>query len=131
ITILFSTVFAAISLIQDRHAGFLQSALVSPAPAWAVVFAKAFGGAAIATCQSAILLLGAYAVGLSPGPLDFLGALAAAALTAIAVIGLGLSAAWWVDSTAGFHGVMNMLLMPMWLLSGALFPVEGAAPWLA
>lgn len=129
--ILFGTIFAAISLIQDRQAGFLQSVLVSPAPPWAVVASKVFGGALIATVQAAILLLSAPLVGLHPGVIGFLGAIIACALTAIAVIGLGLSAAWWINSTSGFHGVMNMLLVPMWLLSGALFPVDGASRWMA
>lgn len=130
-SILFSTIFAAISLIHDRQAGFLQSALVSPAPAWAIVGSKVVGGTLIATAQASLLLAGAGLVGLSPGMWGYAGAICAGALAAASVIGLGLAAAWWIDSTAGFHGVMNMLLMPMWLLSGALFPAEGASPWLA
>ncbi|MBL8745277.1 MAG: ABC transporter permease [Phycisphaerae bacterium] len=129
-TILFSTIFAAISLIQDRQEGFLQSVLVSPIPAWAIVASKVLGGAAVATLQAIILLLAAPFIGLEPSFLGLLGAVIASALTSIAVVGLGLAAAWWIDSTAGFHGVMNMLLMPMWLLSGALFPVQGSTPWL-
>ncbi|MDX2115924.1 MAG: ABC transporter permease [Planctomycetota bacterium] len=128
--VLFSTIFAAISLIQDRQAGFLQSVLVSPAPAWAIVFSKVTGGAVIAAAQAAILLLGAPLAGLSPGPLGYAGAFAVAACTAIALTSLGLAAAWRVNSTAGFHGIMNMLLMPTWLLSGAIFPVDQAAGWL-
>lgn len=129
-TIMFSTIFAAISLIQDRQEGFLQSVLVSPAPAWSMVTAKVMGGAAIASVQAFILLLAAPFIGLDPTFLGLLGAVVAATLTAIGVVALGLSAAWWIDSTAGFHGVMNMVLLPMWLLSGALFPVQGSAPWL-
>jgi len=128
--VLFSTIFAAISLIQDRQGGFLQSVLVSPAPSWAIAGSKVIGGTVIATAQAMVLLLGAFAVGLQPGVLGWLGAAGAAALVSVAVIGLGLAAAWRINSTAGFHGVMNMVLMPMWLLSGALFPAEGAAPWL-
>lgn len=129
-TILFSTIFASISLIQDRQAGFLQSALVSPAPAWTIVGAKVIGGTCIATAQAASLLAGAWVVGLSPGVGGYFAATLAAALTAAGVIGLGLSAAWWINSSSGFHGVMNLVLLPMWLLSGGLFPVEGASPWM-
>ncbi len=129
-TILFSTIFASISLIQDRQAGFLQSALVSPAPVWAIVGSKVIGGTVIATGQAAALLTGSWAVGLSPGVGGYCGAVLAAALTAAGVIGLGLSAAWWINSSSGFHGVMNMALLPMWLLSGGLFPVEGASRWM-
>lgn len=130
-TILFSTIFAAISLIQDRQEGFLQSVLVSPAPAWAIVASKVLGGAAIASVQAIILLLSAPFIGLDPSFFGLLGAVIAAGATSVAIVAMGLSCAWWIDSTAGFHGVMNMLLMPLWLLSGALFPVQGAAPWLA
>lgn len=129
--ILFSTIFASISLIQDRQAGFLQSVLVSPAPTWTIVASKVMGGALIATTQAGLLLISAPLIGLEPGVMGFLFALVGAALTAIALVGLGLALAWRINSNAGFHGVMNSLLMPMWLLSGALFPVEGASPWLA
>ncbi|HBS27910.1 MAG TPA: hypothetical protein DEB06_00315 [Phycisphaerales bacterium] len=128
--VLFSAIFASMSLIQDRQGGFLQSVLVSPAPSWAIAGAKVLGGTVIATTQALVLLLGAIVVGLAPGAGGWLGAALASALVSVAVIGLGLAAAWRINSTAGFHGVMNMVLMPMWLLSGALFPAEGAAGWL-
>lgn len=130
-TILFTSIFAAISLIQDRQAGFLQAVLVSPTPAWAIAGSKVLGGAAIATGQATILLLAAPFIGLHAGVFGILAAILAAAITSVAIVSLSLAAAWWIDSTAGFHGVMNMLLMPLWLLSGALFPVQGSAAWLA
>jgi ABC-2 type transport system permease protein len=130
LTVMFSSIFAAISLIEDRNAGFLQSVLVSPAPRWAVVGAKIAGGTIVATLQGVLLLLLAPILGLRPGIDGFL--LAALALVAISVgiNGLGLAAAWRIDSTQGFHGVMNLVLMPMWLLSGSIFPISGAAGWL-
>lgn len=129
--VMFSSIFAAMSLIEDRRAGFLQSALVSPAPLWSVVGAKALGGAIVATAQAVLILLAAPTVGLTPGFAGSLAALVAIALTGCAVTALGLAAAWWVNSSEGFHGVMNLLLMPMWMLSGAFFPAAGAAGWLA
>lgn len=131
LTVTFSAVFSAISLIEDRQAGFLQSALVSPAPRWSVIGAKMLGGAVVAGAQGWMLALLAPTVGLHPGVTGLAAAAAACALTAAAVTALGLALAWWVDSTAGFHGVMNLVLMPMWLLSGAFFPAEGASRWLA
>lgn len=128
--VLFSSIFAAISLIQDRQGGFLQSVIVSPAPAWSIVGAKVLGGAMIAFAQAALLLAAAPIVGYQPGATGFVWAMVAVMLHAVGVIGLGLGAAWWINSSSGFHGVMNMVLMPMWLLSGALFPAAGAAPWL-
>ncbi len=127
---IFSSIFAAMSLIEDRREGFLQSALVSPAPRWSIVGAKALGGSLIATLQCAIILLAAPFVIGWPGLGPLLLALLAAALASIAVTSMGLAFAWWVNSVEGFHGVMNLILMPMWLLSGAFFPAHGAAGWL-
>lgn len=127
----FSSIFAAISLIEDRREGFLQAALVSPAPRWAIVGAKAIGGSIIATLQCAIVLLAAPFVAGWPGAVSMAMALGAAALAAVAVTSMGLALAWWVNSSEGFHGVMNVILMPMWLLSGAFFPAHGASPWMS
>ncbi len=126
----FSSIFAAMSLIEDRREGFLQSALVSPAPLWSIVGAKAVGGSSIASAQCAIVLLAAPFVAGWPGLGGMLLALLAAALAAVAVTSMGLALAWWVNSSEGFHGVMNLILMPMWLLSGAFFPAQGAAGWM-
>lgn len=128
--VLFGTVFASISLIQDRHSGFLQSALVSPAPRWACVVSKAGAGAIVGGVQSVLILLAGWMVGVESGLGGVLLASVAATVTALGVVSLGLALAWWVDSVSGFHGLMNLVLTPMWLLSGALFPAEGAAEWL-
>jgi ABC-2 type transport system permease protein len=128
--VLMGTVFASISLIQDREEGFLQSVLVSPAPMWSVVLAKVGAGALVATLEALLLLAAGYLAGLRPGVLGLALAALAAGLMAAGIIALGLILAWRVRSVAGFHGMMNLVLAPMWLLSGALFPPEGAAPWL-
>jgi len=131
LAVLFASIFAAMGLIQDRAEGFLQAALVSPASRASIALAKAAGATIVALLQAIVLLAPAPLVGLDPSPLGFALAAAGLALTAAAVTSLGLALAWIVDSSEGFHGVMNALLMPMWLLSGALFPVSSAAPWLA
>lgn len=131
LTVTFSAVFSALSLIEDRQAGFLQSALVSPAPRWAVIGAKMVGGAVVAGAQGWSLALLAPTAGLHPGVAGLAAAAAACALTAAAVTAMGLALAWWVNSSAGFHGVMNLVIMPMWLLSGAFFPPGGASRWMA
>lgn len=131
LTVLFASIFASISLIQDRQDGFLRAAMVSPAPRWAVAGSKVAAGTISATAQGLVVLLMLPLVGHA---VTF-GGLAAAALVlgciAGALIGLGLCLAWRVDSTQGFHGVMNTVLMPLWLLSGAVFPIATAAGWLA
>lgn len=130
LTVMFSSIFAAISLIEDRHAGFLQSVLVSPAPHWALIGAKVAGGTILAAGQGALLLLLAPVLGLTTSAAGLVGALVALIAISVTINGLGLAAAWRFDSIQGFHGVMNLVLMPMWLLSGALFPAAGAALWL-
>ena len=131
LVVMFSAIFSAMSLIEDRNAGFLQAAIVSPAPRWSIVGSKIAGGTIVAAAQGFLLLLSAPLLGPGPHPLGWALALVAAALGAAAITAMGLALAWWVNSSQGFHGIMNLVLMPMWLLSGAFFPAEGASRWLA
>ncbi len=127
----FGAIFGAISLIQDRHDGFLQSALVSPASRWSIVGAKVLAVATLATAQAGLVLLAAPLLGARPDALGWFGAIAGCCLGSLGVGGLSLALAWRIDSTEGFHGVMNLVLMPMWLLSGAFFPADTAHAALA
>ncbi|MDX1964920.1 MAG: ABC transporter permease [Pirellulales bacterium] len=127
--LLFTAIFATISIIEDRREGFLQGVLVSPAPRWAMVLGKLLGGTAIAVAQAGLfVLLAAVAAWLNwPGVprLDLLTMTAIFAVLAIlglALTALGFSLAWQIDSTQGYHAVMSLVLLPMWLLSGAFFP---------
>lgn len=128
--VLFSSVFASISLIQDRHAGFLQSVLVSPTPGWAIVGSKAGAAAVLGVLQAAFVLGAAPLVGVHPGALGYLVAAVALTLASVFIVCIGLALAWRMDSVAGFHGVMNLVLLPMWVFSGAVFPLEGMAQWM-
>ena len=125
--LLFTSIFSAMSLIEDRKEGFLQSVLVSPAPRPAIVFGKVAGGAAIATIQGiAFLLLAPLAgfrirAGAVPGLVFFLFAIS------FGMTALGFAMAWRIDSTQGYHSVMNLLLVPLWVLSGSAFPASGAS----
>jgi len=130
LTIVFTSIFAAISLIDDRNEGFLQGVLVSPLPRWGLVGSKVLGGCIVATAQAAVLLPAALVVGLRPGIAGFVLSTLAIASMSLIVNGLSLALAWRINSVPGFHGVMNLILMPMWLLSGSFFPIDGAAPWL-
>lgn len=125
---LFTAVFATITVIEDRKEGFLQGVLVSPAPRAAIALGKVFGGTALAMIHCALFLALAPLAGIG---LTLAGTLAAAGvllLIAFALTSLGYALAWVMDSTAGYHGIMMLVLMPMWLLSGAMFPVQGAHP---
>ncbi|MBC7835667.1 MAG: ABC transporter permease [Phycisphaerales bacterium] len=128
--VLFTSIFAAISLIEDRHAGFLQSVLVSPAPRWALVGSKVAAVSLVSLAQAVVILVAAPLTGVALTPMGVALGLAALLSISVGLSGLGLALAWQVDSVQGFHGVMNLVLMPMWLLSGAFFALEGASTWL-
>lgn len=129
--LLFTAIFATISVIEDRNAGFLQGVLVAPTQRLAIALGKVLGGAAIALAQGVLFLLLGLTTGAATisGPLDAALVLVALTLIAIALTGLGFTIAWRMDSTQGFHAVMSVFLLPMWLLSGAFFR-RGAEGWL-
>ena len=123
--LLFTAIFATISIIEDRREGFLQSVLVAPAPRWAMVMGKIVGGATIALLQALLFLaLGWLTLGLTSSLADVLLAIALMGVIAVALTGLGFFIAWRMDSTQGFHAIMSVFLFPMWLLSGSLFPAD-------
>jgi ABC-2 type transport system permease protein len=128
--VLFTAIFSTISLIEDRQAGFMQGVLVAPVPRTVIVVGKLLGGTTLAVAQATLFLVAAPAAGLvlTPGELPAL--VLTIALLAFALTGLGFVIAWSLNSTQGFHAIMNLLLVPMWLLSGAAFPASGAAAWL-
>lgn len=127
--LLFTSIFATVSIIEDRREGFLQSVLVAPAPRWTMVLGKIIGGTAIAVLQGLVFL----ALGLTIG-IHFDVAMLATLVAMMTAVAFGLTAlgfvlVWRMESTQGFHAVMSVLLLPMWLLSGAFFPAD--SPWLA
>ena len=121
--LLFTAIFATISIIEDRREGFLQSVLVAPTPRWTIAMGKVLGGSAIAWVQ-AIVFIGiailSGMIGIGPQTPALLGFMA---ISAVAMTSLGVCFAWPMDSTQGFHALMNMVLLPMWLLSGSFFPI--------
>jgi len=128
--VLFTAIFSTISVIEDRHAGFLQGVLVAPVSRASIVVSKIFAGATLALIQAALFLLLAPVaqIEVRPGSLPMLGLVLAS--LAFALTGLGFILAWLLDSTQGFHALMNLVLVPMWMLSGAVFPAVGAAGWI-
>jgi len=131
LVVMFTAIFGSISLIEERNTGWLRVVLVAPPPRWSIVIGKVSGGAIIAFGQAALLMLAAPFIGLSLSILGVLTGLLALFATAVAMSALGLIFAWKCETTAGFHAVMNLLFMPMWLLSGAFFPPAEASRWLA
>lgn len=131
LVLLFTSIFATISVVNDRREGFLQGVLVSPVPRWRIVLGQAFGGTTLALLQGVLLLLLAPFAGIRLGVASVLFTIGVMALLAFGLTNLGLLIAWRMDSTQGFHAIMNLLLIPIWLLSGAFFPSAGAPAWLA
>lgn len=130
LVILFAAIFSTISVIEDRHTGFLQGVLVAPVPRAAIVAGKVLGGTLLAVLQGALFLPLAPLAGISLSPGRLLGVFGALVLLALFLTTVGFVGAWVVDSVQGFHAVMNLVLVPLWLLSGAFFPAP-ATGWLA
>jgi ABC-2 type transport system permease protein len=124
--LLFTAIFASISIIEDRREGFLQGVLVSPAPVWAMALGKVGGGGAIAFLQALLFLILGLFVRVSGGWQGIALSLVLIGVIALALSSLGFFLAWLMESTQGFHAIMSVLLFPMWLLSGAFFPIPAA-----
>lgn len=131
LTLLFAAIFSTISVIEDRNQGFLQGVLVAPVPRASIAGGKVLGGATIAWLQAVVFLALAPLSGIRLTLSSALAAAGVLAILGIALTAVGFAFAWKVDSVQGFHAVMNLLLVPMWLLSGAFFPPSGAPGWLA
>jgi ABC-2 type transport system permease protein len=131
LVLLFAAIFSNISVIEDRREGFLQGVLVAPVGRASIVAGKVLGGSTLAWLQGIVFLALAPAAGIRLTVPSVLAAAGVLALLAVALSALGFAFAWKLDSVQGFHAIMNVVLMPMWLLSGAFFPVSGAPGWLA
>ena len=136
--LMFSAIFSTISIIEDRREGFLQAVLVAPVSRLSLVIGKLLGGTLLALIQAiAFLVIGPALslIGLAPemslqiGIVDGLLTLGFLALVGFALTGLGYMIAWPMDSTQGFHAIMSVFLLPMWLLSGSFFPGSGWLTW--
>jgi ABC-2 type transport system permease protein len=125
LALLFTTIFATISIVQDRREGFLQGMLVAPVSRSVIVLGQALGGTTLALFQAVLLLFLAPIVGVPLSPLSVLLALGVMLALSLGLTNLGLMIAWRMDSTQGFHAIMNLILIPIWLLSGAFFPASG------
>lgn len=126
LVLLFTAIFATIATVEDRKTGFLQGVLVAPVPRWSIVLGQALGGTTLAVLQGGLTLVLAPLAGIHLTVGSVFAALAVMTIIALGLTCLGLLIAWHMDSTQGFHAIMNLLLIPIWLLSGAFFPANGA-----
>ena len=122
--VLFTAIFTTMSVIEDRHSGFLQAVLVAPGSRASVVLGKCLGAASVAFAQGCCSRCSRRVAGFAFGAIDWALLLGALALSCFGLCALGFAVAWWLDSTAGYHVVMSVLLLPLWILSGAMFPAR-------
>ncbi len=129
--VLFTSIFAMMSVIEDRKEGFLLSVLVAPVHRSVIVMGKVLGGATLAAAQGLIFLAFTPFLHSAHIGLDNIAPLVAAVfLVSFSLTALGFAIAWPMDSTQAFHAIVNLFLIPLWLLSGALFPLNGASGWI-
>ena len=128
--VLFTAIFTMMSVIEDRNEGFLLSVLVAPVPRAAIVLGKVLGGTTLAAVQGLIFLVFAPLVGVHFTFASFGLIVLTVFLISFALTGLGFAIAWPMDSTQAFHAIINLFLIPLWLLSGALFPLSKASGWI-
>lgn len=136
--VLFTAIFSTISIIEDRREGFLQGVLVAPVSRLTIVCSKLLAGTLLSLFQASLFLVIGPLLSFAglhselSMPWDVTGlVMASVFLTVIAVelTALGFLIAWPMNSTQGFHAVMSIFLMPMWLVSGAFFPGDNSG-WL-
>jgi len=128
--VLFTSIFTMMSVIEDRKEGFLLSVLVAPVPRTAIVLGKVLGGTTLAAVQGMVFLIFAPFAGVRLEPLQILLVALVVFLVSFSLTALGFAIAWPMDSPQAFHGIVNLFLIPLWLLSGALFPLNGASGWI-
>jgi ABC-2 type transport system permease protein len=128
--VLFTSIFTMMSVIEDRNEGFLLSVLVAPVHRSGIVMGKVLGGTTLSAIQGLLCLVFAPTIGIRLGLEQFLIVTLVVFLTAFALTALGFAIAWRMESSQGFHAIINLFLIPLWLLSGALFPATGASTWI-
>ena len=128
--VLFTSIFSMMSLIQDRNEGFLLSVLAAPVSRSAIVLGKVLGGTTLAAVQGIVLLVFAPLIGVHLTVETVALAVLITLLMSFELTALGFAIAWPMDSPQAFHAIVNLILLPMWMLSGSLFPADGASGWL-
>jgi len=129
--LLFASIFASVSVINDRHEGFLQAVIAGPGSDTALVLGKCFGAATVALLQAGLFVLLAPLAGFALTEIQWPILLAAMTLGSLALTALGFAAAWWLDNVQAYHAVQMTLLVPLWVLSGAMFPSPTQKPYFA
>ena len=131
-SILFTAIFTGIEIIWDRQFGFLKETLVAPVPRLSIMIGRTLGGATVATLQGCIVFVISLIAGFRPESLALLPlALICMFLIALIFTAMGTAIASVLDDMQGFQLIMNFLVMPLFFLSGALFPLTNLPSVLA
>lgn len=121
---LFSSIFASVSVIEDRHQGFLQAVLCGPGSRAALVVGKCVGSANVALVQIGAFLLLSPLAGFAPSTVHWPMLVATLLLACTALCALGFAVAWFFDNVQAYHAIQMTLLVPLWVVSGAMFPPQ-------
>ena len=130
ITVMFIAMFSAASIVWDREFGFLREMMVAPVRRSSIVIGKCLGGATVASAQGVIVLALAGTVGVPYNAVLILGVMGLQLLLAFTITAFGVMIAIRIKQMQSFMGVMQMIVMPMFFISGALFPASGLPGWL-
>lgn len=122
---LFASIFASVSIIEDRHQGFLQAVLAGPGSRLAMVLGKALGSASVALIQIGLFLSLAPLAGFAWGQIDWVALTCCLLATTLGLSAFGLCVAWALDNVQAYHAVQMTFLVPLWVVSGAMFPASG------
>lgn len=123
-TILFSSIFSSISIIWDKEFGFMKEILVAPVSRFSIVLGKAMSGMVVATIQAAVVLALFPLLGLRLGPVQIVQVLLLAMAISFCIASFGIVLATFYESYESFSVIMNFIVMPMFFLSGAMYPVK-------
>ena len=129
-SVMFTAMFSAASIVWDREFGFLREMMVAPVRRGSIVVGKVLGGATVATLQGVIMILVAPLVGVPYDPVMILGVLGLMLLLAATLSAFGVMVSVRISQIQSFMGVMQMIIMPMFFISGALYPVNNLPSWL-
>jgi ABC-2 type transport system permease protein len=129
-TVIFSGLQSAISIVTDREFGFLKEVTVAPTPRTTLVIGKCLGGASSSTIQALIILIFAPFAAVALTPLNVLGTIAATFVTALAISSLGVVIAMWITDFENFGTIQNFITLPLYMFSGAIFPTKNVPAWL-
>jgi ABC-2 type transport system permease protein len=130
IAVMFTAMFSAASIVWDREFGFLREMMVAPVRRSSIVIGKCLGGATVASFQGVIVICLAPLVGVPLAPLLIAGIFMLQLCLAFAITAFGVMIAVRIKQMQSFMGVMQMVIMPMFFISGALFPATGLPRWL-